>query len=73
MSDVQTYVVEPLQAFTKDCAYLVKKCTKPDQKGMLYHILFTLYCLTIAKTGIDAVFYYYIIRVTTNKYWLNNK
>jgi len=32
MSDVNTMVIEPLQRFVKDSAYLVKKCTKPDHK-----------------------------------------
>jgi hypothetical protein len=27
-------IVEPLQKFVKDSIYLVKKCTKPDQKGI---------------------------------------
>ena len=33
MSDVNEYVINPFQRFVKDCVYLVKKCTKPDQKG----------------------------------------
>jgi hypothetical protein len=34
MSDVNTLLIEPLTKFVKDSAYLVKKCTKPDHKGI---------------------------------------
>lgn len=33
MSDVNTWIIEPLTKFVKDSTYLVKKCTKPDHKG----------------------------------------
>ncbi|GMI03778.1 hypothetical protein TrLO_g11001 [Triparma laevis f. longispina] len=32
MSDIQTFAIDPLIAFYKDCSHLVKKCTKPDKK-----------------------------------------
>lgn len=32
MSDVNAMIIEPLTRFVKDSTYLVKKCTKPDQK-----------------------------------------
>ena len=35
MSDVNTLIVDPLKAFVKDSIYLVKKCTKPDRKGII--------------------------------------
>lgn len=34
MTDVNEMIVEPLVKFIKDSSYLVKKCTKPDHKGM---------------------------------------
>jgi hypothetical protein len=33
MSDINAVVIEPLQKFARDSAYLVKKCTKPDRQG----------------------------------------
>lgn len=39
MSDVNTLLIEPLTKFVKDSAYLVKKCTKPDHKGISTHSL----------------------------------
>ena len=36
MSDVNTLLIEPLTKFVKDSAYLVKKCTKPDHKGIYF-------------------------------------
>jgi len=32
MSDIDEFIIEPSKRFVKDCAYLVKKCTKPDHK-----------------------------------------
>jgi hypothetical protein len=34
MSDVNTLIIEPFLKFVKDSTYLVKKCTKPDHKGI---------------------------------------
>lgn len=31
---VEEYIIEPLKQFFKDSSYLVKKCTKPDHKGI---------------------------------------
>jgi protein transport protein SEC61 subunit gamma-like protein len=33
MSDINAVIIEPLQKFARDSAYLVKKCTKPDRHG----------------------------------------
>lgn len=51
MSDVNTLVVEPLKKFVKDSTYLVKKCTKPDHKGMLQQMTleFQVNCIEFAK------------------------
>jgi hypothetical protein len=34
MSDIHAMIIDPLKRFAKDSAYLVKKCSKPDFKGM---------------------------------------
>jgi protein transport protein SEC61 subunit gamma-like protein len=32
MSDVKTYLIDPIKKFAADSAYLVRKCSKPDRK-----------------------------------------
>jgi hypothetical protein len=46
MSDVNTLLIEPLTKFVKDSAYLVKKCTKPDHKGISISIHSFTQCST---------------------------
>jgi protein transport protein SEC61 subunit gamma-like protein len=33
MSDVNTLIIDPIKQFIKESTHLVKKCSKPDQKG----------------------------------------
>ncbi|KAG1697545.1 hypothetical protein DVH05_015988 [Phytophthora capsici] len=36
MSDVNTLVFQPLNQFFKNSLHLIKKCNKPDRKGMCH-------------------------------------
>ena len=36
MSDLNSYVFQPLLEFAKNSVMLIKKCTKPDRKGQFF-------------------------------------
>uniref|UniRef100_A0A0A0LUE9 Uncharacterized protein n=1 Tax=Cucumis sativus TaxID=3659 RepID=A0A0A0LUE9_CUCSA len=45
--DAVDSVVDPLREFAKDSVRLVKRCHKPDRKGMF--LAFTLYCIDLIR------------------------
>ena len=58
MSDVNALVVEPLTKFFKDSAYLIKKCTKPDRKGMEVWCVDVMILYLPKKKNCSLLFYY---------------
>ena len=54
MDQITTFV-DPLKVFVKDSVRLVKRCTKPDRKGIIYVIFF--YQMTIIMGDIKTSLY----------------